>query len=382
MTESSESKVKVLIADDEPDLPMMAKIMMEGTCYEIITATNGIEAIEMAKSEKPDIIVTDVVMPGKDGFEVCQTVRNTPEIAETPIIILSALGDQYHKNIGFEGGADDFMIKPFGIEELESRMNTLLIRSKGKVVEKSVDNTCTVAGLKQSFIVDQISSGSAELDKVLNGGLPKGGNVLLTGPMGSGKSTFIRKYVSGGLNNKEKCLWISLDDNPDLIKKALLNEYDVNVPIVEKKGDIRFVDAYSWSTGTCALDNEYIYAVHGILELNQLAGIIADASEDLGQTVQKKVGGRRVIDSISSILVDFELPSVQRFISQTARTAIAFGGVTTFYVLEEGTVSEQVLNNVKYLMDGVIEMKEEDNISRARVSHMKWIKYSKDWVVW
>jgi KaiC/GvpD/RAD55 family RecA-like ATPase len=110
--------------------------------------------------------------------------------------------------------------------------------------------------------------------------------------------------------------------------------------------------------------------------------VIADASAELGQTIQVKAGGRRVLDSISSLLVNFELPSVQRFLSQVARTAIAFGGVTTIFTLEEGTVSEQVLNNVKYLMDGVIELKEENGQSMARVANMKWISYSKDWIAW
>ncbi|MEK6557045.1 MAG: hypothetical protein AABZ14_01945, partial [Candidatus Margulisiibacteriota bacterium] len=91
-------------------------------------------------------------------------------------------------------------------------------------------------------------------------------------------------------------------------------------------------------------------------------------------------GGRRIIDSISSLLINFDLSTVQRFLSQVSRTSMAFGMVNTLYVLEEGTVSEHVLNNVKYVMDGVVETKQTGNEFFVRVSSMKWIDYNRDWV--
>jgi KaiC/GvpD/RAD55 family RecA-like ATPase len=99
----------------------------------------------------------------------------------------------------------------------------------------------------------------------------------------------------------------------------------------------------------------------------------------LGQSVQGKAGGRRVIDSISSLLVNFDLPSAQRFITQITRTAVAFGDVTTLFILEEGTVSEQVLNNIKYVMDGIIEFGEIDGVRSVRVQSMKWTAHSTQW---
>ncbi len=99
-----------------------------------------------------------------------------------------------------------------------------------------------------------------------------------------------------------------------------------------------------------------------------------------GQSIQEKGGGRRLIDSISSLLISFDLGTVQRFLNQIARTGIAFGGVTTLFVLEEGTVDETLLNNVKYIMDGVIEFKRDDTNHQCRVSSMKWAKSNPAWV--
>ena len=77
---------------------------------------------------------------------------------------------------------------------------------------------------------------------------------------------------------------------------------------------------------------------------------------------------------------NFDLSIVQRFINQIARTAMAFGGVTTLFLIEENTVEEKVLNNIKYIMDGVIEFREHNYQRSARVSHMKWTQSNRDWI--
>ena len=107
--------------------------------------------------------------------------------------------------------------------------------------------------------------------------------------------------------------------------------------------------------------------------------VISDAGHHLGQSIQSKCGGRRVVDSISSLLINFDLSVVQRFLSQLARTSSAFGMVTTLFMLEEGTVDDHILNNIKYIMDGVIETKTDENDYYVRVSNMKWIDYEKGW---
>ena len=126
--------------------------------------------------------------------------------------------------------------------------------------------------------------------------------------------------------------------------------------------------------------NKEKYSINGILDLNQLSVIISDAGMRLGQSIQSKLGGRRVLDSISSLLINFDLSTVQRFLSQMCRTSLAFGMVNTLFVLEEGAVADHVLNNIKYVMDGVIETKQTGNEFYLRVLNMKWIEYERDWI--
>ena len=397
---------KILIADDESNILMLLEIMLKDLEAEIITAENGEIAVEKATAHKPDLIITDVVMPKKNGFEVCRSVRNIPEIADTPIIILSALGDEYNKITGFEEGADDYVTKPFNVEELKARAKALLLRHQAKtaslakaqvqtpppteVTEVSPETPTTIktttaptppADFNESaeaMQIEQISTGITTLDHQLFGGLPKGSNILVLGKLGSGKSSFARNFISEGLKSDKKCLFIAVDDDPKKIRKKFIETLPHTAEHYQEDDLLRFVDAYSWSSLT-APENEP-FAVNGILELNQLAGVISDASYEIGQTVQAKLGGRRVIDSISSLLINFELPAVQRFLSQIARTAVAFGGVTTLFLMEEGTVSEQTLNNIKYLMDGVVEFQETPEGRVARIASMKWMKTNSDWV--
>tara|TARA_A100001015_G_scaffold200589_1_gene223955 strand:- start:1129 stop:2232 length:1104 start_codon:yes stop_codon:yes gene_type:complete len=356
---------KILIADDESNILMLLEIMLRDLDAEIISAENGEEAIDKAFKEKPDLIISDVVMPKLNGFEVCKQVRKSPEIENTPIILLSALGDEYNKLTGFDEGADDYIIKPFNVEELKARAKSLLTRYSAK------KNKQTQAQIV-SRETDVTKTGNTILDDHLYGGLPKGSNILIVGPTGSGKSTFCRNFIQEGLDNNESSIIVSIDDDPKKIRGKLDDSLSTQTSIHETNNIFRIIDAYSWSS-LMPSENEK-YSISGTLELNQLAGIISDASFDIGHSVQIKKGGRRLIDSISSLFVNFDLSNVQRFLNQIARTAVAFGGVTTLFVLEEGTVDSTILNNIKYIMDGVIEFKNDDAQRSCKISSMKWAK--------
>jgi hypothetical protein len=102
-----------------------------------------------------------------------------------------------------------------------------------------------------------------------------------------------------------------VDDAPQLIRQTLDRATRDSTELFEERNLFRLVDAYSWGAGGAQSGERY--AVTGILELNQLSGVVQDAGVDLGQTVRNRLGGRRVLDSISSLLINFELPSVQRF---------------------------------------------------------------------
>jgi putative two-component system response regulator len=112
----------VLIVDDEYAGRETLESILEGEGYQLEMAENGMQAIEKAKQISPDVILLDVMMPGMTGFEVCQRIRNDPQIAEIPIIILTALDDRDSLLNALKAGADDFISKPFDRYELRARL--------------------------------------------------------------------------------------------------------------------------------------------------------------------------------------------------------------------------------------------------------------------
>lgn len=124
---------KILIADDEPDILEIIQYNLQGEGYEVITAKNGNEAIEQAKRSNPDLIILDIMMPGKNGIEVCNTLRSQPAFNNTLIIFLTALSDEGTEVKGLETGADDFITKPVSPKVLVSKVNALFRRvNKGE----------------------------------------------------------------------------------------------------------------------------------------------------------------------------------------------------------------------------------------------------------
>lgn len=116
----------ILIVDDDPTARETLVAMLEGEKYDLKLAKDGIQALQMLEQLQPDLILLDIMMPGMDGFEVCHRIRSTPQLAEVPIIMLTALDDRASLLKGIEAGADDFLTKPADRRELTARIRTVI----------------------------------------------------------------------------------------------------------------------------------------------------------------------------------------------------------------------------------------------------------------
>ncbi len=118
--------MKILVVDDEELLVKGIRFNLQNEGYTVITGSNGLEAIEAARNEKPNLIVLDVMMPEMDGMTACSLIR---EFSNVPIILLTAKSEDMDKLMGFDNGADDYLTKPFNILELKARIRALLRRA-------------------------------------------------------------------------------------------------------------------------------------------------------------------------------------------------------------------------------------------------------------
>ncbi len=119
---------KILIAYDEPDILEIVEFNLQAQGYDVTTAKNGDEAFEKAKQVKPDLIILDIMMPGKNGIEVCKMLRMIPAFKQTLIVFLTALSDETTEIKGLETGADDYLTKPISPKVLVSKINALFRR--------------------------------------------------------------------------------------------------------------------------------------------------------------------------------------------------------------------------------------------------------------
>jgi two-component system alkaline phosphatase synthesis response regulator PhoP len=120
---------KILIIEDEPDMVLGLKDNFEFEGYEVLTAADGAAGLERARTQKPDLVILDIMMPKLSGLEVCKTLR--AEGFAAPIIMLTARGQEIDKVVGLELGADDYVTKPFSIRELLARVRAILRRTDG-----------------------------------------------------------------------------------------------------------------------------------------------------------------------------------------------------------------------------------------------------------
>ena len=134
--------MKILVVDDEELLVKGIRFNLQSEGYEVITGFNGIEAVQLTKSESPDLVILDVMMPEMDGLTACTKIR---EFSNVPVIYLTAKADDMDKLMGFDRGADDYLTKPFNILELKARIRALLKRSG--VAEKQKGNLLPIGSI-------------------------------------------------------------------------------------------------------------------------------------------------------------------------------------------------------------------------------------------
>ncbi len=124
---------RILIVDDEPDLLLTLEYNFKKEGYQTITASNGSEALTAASSSPPpDLVVLDLMLPDMSGTEVCRTLRANERTQHLPVVMLTAKGEEIDRVVGFEVGADDYVIKPFSVRELILRVQAVLRRTEAK----------------------------------------------------------------------------------------------------------------------------------------------------------------------------------------------------------------------------------------------------------
>ncbi|MEO1442998.1 MAG: response regulator transcription factor [Chloroflexota bacterium] len=123
---------RVIIVEDEETLANNLSDKMQGEGFSVKTVNNGEQGLELIRAEKPDLVVLDIMLPGLDGLSICRMVRNDPATAEVPIIMLTARGTEVDKIVGLESGADDYIVKPFGLGEFLARVRAVLRRSRAR----------------------------------------------------------------------------------------------------------------------------------------------------------------------------------------------------------------------------------------------------------
>ena len=135
--------MKILVVDDEALLVKGIRFNLQNEGYEVITGSDGLEAVRLVQEQAPDLVVLDVMMPNMDGLTACGKIR---EFSDVPIILLTAKADDMDKLIGFDHGADDYLTKPFNILELKARIRAMLRRT-GSSSRPSEANPLTIGSI-------------------------------------------------------------------------------------------------------------------------------------------------------------------------------------------------------------------------------------------
>lgn len=152
------AKEKVLVVDDERNIVELLKFNLEKEGYDCVVAYDGIEAVKLAKDERPDLIILDIMLPGQGGLEVCRQIRKE---MKTPILMATAKGEEIDKILGLELGADDYVTKPFSPRELIARVKAILRRTSMRPEEQ---DEISIKDITMNLVRHEVTVKGARVD--------------------------------------------------------------------------------------------------------------------------------------------------------------------------------------------------------------------------
>jgi two-component system OmpR family response regulator len=157
---------KILVVEDDRNLLEVLKYNLAKEGYAVVTATDGVQALDVARSEKPDLIVLDIMLPKLDGFEVCRILRGE---TTTPILMLTAKAGETDKVVGLELGADDYMTKPFSMREFLARIRAMLRRAEmikiaASSTKETIPSLVKIGELEIDFARHKVSRANSVID--------------------------------------------------------------------------------------------------------------------------------------------------------------------------------------------------------------------------
>ena len=224
---------KILIVEDEQGLVTLLSYNLEKQGYQVSVCMDGQKVMNTVTAEKPDLILMDWMLPNVSGVELCQMIRQNYEIKETPIIMLTARGDEADKVRGLSQGADDYMTKPFSVPELMARIGALLRRTKTQPVQEIL----SCAGIEMNFATHQVTRDGVPVHmgptefRLLQELMQKPGHVISREDLLRlvwGGSIFVeRRTVDVHIKRLRKAL--NFNKKPDVIRTVRSAGYAINI---------------------------------------------------------------------------------------------------------------------------------------------------------
>src|SRR6188768_3398936 len=152
---------RILVVEDEPDLQRVLDYNLRQGGHEVTVTRLGLEGVKLAREQRPDLVLLDLMLPDVPGTEVCKQLKESPATRGVPVMMLTAKGEEIDRVVGFELGADDYVVKPFSVRELLLRVQAILRRSQG---EQEVAQTFQFGRLRVDRSAHRVWTDEAELD--------------------------------------------------------------------------------------------------------------------------------------------------------------------------------------------------------------------------
>lgn len=237
---------KILIVDDDPDSTRLAQVYLSGKRYQIVVARDGVEGLELAEIEEPDLILLDIMMPRMDGHQTLRELRRRPHLSYIPVIMLTARGEVEDRVHGLELGADDYLAKPYNPQELFARVKAVLRRSLHRT-QNNRENYNLIKSLAERYERRRYLAYSRHL--VTYPDLPPGWKAPspdLYVEKGNEKIALVAEFIESLLDERTSGRWKALASIPGLqlrvlvrskrafkIAKLLCKEHGIHAKVVQ-----------------------------------------------------------------------------------------------------------------------------------------------------